>query len=232
MIVKRQSLERGHADYGWLKTYHTFSFGNYHDPKHVHFRSLRVINEDWVQPGRGFGTHPHDNMEIITYVLEGELQHKDSMGNGSIIRPGQIQTMSAGTGITHSEFNPSQTDPVHLLQIWIIPDQKNVEPAYGEYTFDLESRKGRLQLIASRDGRDASAIIHQDADLYTTVLAPGKTLAHTLAPGRHAWIQVARGRLELNGVSLEAGDGAAITDESTLTLTGKENAEVLLFDLA
>lgn len=232
MIVKRQSLERGHADYGWLKTYHTFSFGNYHDPKHVHFRSLRVINEDWVQPGRGFGTHPHDNMEIITYVLEGELQHKDSMGNGSIIRPGQIQTMSAGTGITHSEFNPSQTDPVHLLQIWIIPDQKNVEPAYGEYTFDLESRKGRLQLIASNDGRDNSAVIHQDATLYTTVLAPDQSLAHNLAPGRHAWLQVARGRLELNGVSLEAGDGAAITDESTLTLTGKENAEVLLFDLA
>lgn len=232
MITKRPSEERGHADYGWLKTYHTFSFGNYHDPKHVHFRSLRVINEDWVQPGRGFGTHPHDNMEIITYVLEGELQHKDSMGNGSIIRPSQIQTMSAGTGITHSEFNPSQTDPVHLLQIWIIPNQKNVDPAYGEYTFDVEGRKGRLQLIASNDGRDNSAVIHQDANLYTTVLATDQSLAHNLAPGRHAWLQVSRGRLELNGVSLEAGDGAAITDESTLTLTGKENAEVLLFDLA
>ena len=231
MITKRPSNERGHFDHGWLQTYHTFSFGSYRDPNHVHFQSLRVINEDWVQSGRGFGTHPHDNMEILTYVLEGELEHKDSMGNGSTIRPGQIQTMTAGTGITHSEFNPSQENPVHLLQIWMIPDTQGLTPSYGEFTFDTEGRKGQLQLIASKDGRDNSALIHQDVSLYTTDLDEGQSIAHTLAPNRHAWIQVARGSAELNGELLTQGDGAAVSDETELTLTGKDNAEVLLFDL-
>lgn len=231
MITKRPSNERGHADHGWLKTYHTFSFASYRDPKHVHFRDLRVINEDWVQPGRGFGTHPHDNMEILTYVLEGELEHKDSMGNGATIRPGTIQTMTAGTGITHSEFNPSQTQPVHLLQIWVIPDKQGLTPSYGEYTFDTESRKGQLQLIASKDGRNNSAIINQDISLYTTVLNEGQSITHTLAPDRHAWVQVTRGTIDLNGHTLETGDGASISEETALTLTGKDPAEVLLFDL-
>lgn len=232
MIAKRPSDKRGHADYGWLKTYHTFSFADYRDPQHMHFRHLRVINEDWVQPGRGFGTHPHDNMEILTYVLDGELEHKDSMGNGAIIRPGTIQTMTAGTGITHSEFNPSKTQPVHLLQIWVIPNKQGLTPSYGEYTFDTDSRNGQLQLIASQDGRDNSALIHQDISLYTTVLNAGQHITHTLAPGRYAWVQVARGSIDLNGETLEAGDGAAISEETALTLTGKTNSETLLFDLA
>ena len=231
MITRRLSTDRGHANYGWLDTYYTFSFGNYFDPKHVQFRALRVMNEDWVDPGRGFPTHPHDNMEILTYVLEGELEHKDSMGNGSTIRPGQIQTMTAGTGITHSESNPSQENPVHLLQIWMIPETQGLSPSYGEFTFDTESRKGQLQLIVSKDGRDSSALIHQDISLYTTILEEDQSVTHTLAPDRHAWVQVARGSVKLNGEPLTRGDGAAISDETELTLTGIENAEVLLFDL-
>lgn len=231
MITKRPSNERGHANHGWLNTHYTFSFAGYRDPKHVHFRHLRVMNEDWVAPGKGFPTHPHDNMEILTYVLEGELEHKDSMGNGAVIRPGTIQTMSAGTGITHSEFNPSPDKPVHLYQIWIIPDQQGLTPNYGEFTFDTEGRNGQLQLIASKDGRNNSAIISQDISLYTTVLEPTQSVTHTLAKGRHAWVQVVRGSIDLNGETYEEGDGAAISDESTLTLTGKEHAEVLLFDL-
>lgn len=231
MITKRASNERGHADHGWLNTHYTFSFATYRDPKHVHFRHLRVMNEDWVAPGRGFPTHPHDNMEILTYVLEGELEHKDSMGNGAVIRPGTIQTMSAGTGITHSEFNPSQDTPVHLYQIWIIPDTQGLTPNYGEFTFDTEGRNGQLQLIASKDGRNNSAIISQDISLYTTVLEEGQSVTHNIAEGRHAWVQVARGSIDLNGEIYETGDGAAVSEEPSLTLTGKENAEVLLFDL-
>lgn len=231
MITKRASRDRGHANHGWLDTYHTFSFGSYIDPKHVQFRALRVMNEDWIDPGRGFGTHPHDNMEILTYVLEGELEHKDSMGNGSTIRPGQIQTMTAGTGITHSEFNPSQEKATHLYQIWMLPDTQGLTPSYGEYTFDTEKRKGQLQLIASKSGRDNSAAINQDVDLYTTVLSEGQSVAHTLKPDRHAWVQMARGSAKLNSELLMPGDGAAVSDETELTLAGIEDAEVLLFDL-
>jgi quercetin 2,3-dioxygenase len=231
MITRRASKDRGHANHGWLDTYYTFSFGSYIDPKHVQFRSLRVMNEDWVDPGRGFPTHPHDNMEILTYVLEGELQHTDSMGNGSVIRPGQIQTMTAGTGITHSEYNPSQENPVHLLQIWMLPDTQGLTPSYGEFTFDTEDRKGQLQLIASKDGRNNSAHINQDVDLYTTVLAENQSIKHTLKPERHAWVQVARGSIKLNGEIFTQGDGAAISDETELTITGLEDSETLLFDL-
>ena len=232
MITKRPSNERGHANHGWLDTYHTFSFANYFDPEHTHFRALRVINEDWVDPARGFPTHPHNDMEILTYILEGELKHEDSMGNGSVIRPGQIQTMTAGTGITHSEYNPSPDNPVHLLQIWMMPEEKGLTPGYGEYTFDTEARKNNLQLIASRDGRNSSAVIHQDLSLYTTLLAPGETVEHPLAPDRHAWVQVVSGKIKLNGLDLEAGDGAAVSEEKLLTLAGQEEAEVLLFDLS
>ncbi len=232
MINKRVANERGHADHGWLNARHTFSFASYRDPKHLHFRDLRVMNEDHIGPGRGFPTHPHDNMEILTYVLEGELEHQDSMGNGAIIRPGTIQTMTAGTGIMHSEANPSQENPIHLYQIWIIPDKQGLTPNYGEYTFDTEARNGHLQLIASKDGRENSAIISQNISLYTTVLEEGQSVTHTISEGRHAWIQVVRGSITLNGESYETGDGAAISEESLLTLTGKEKAEVLLFDLA
>ena len=231
MITKRPSNERGHANHGWLDARHTFSFASYRDPKHVSFRALRVMNEDHIAPGRGFPTHPHDNMEILTYVLEGELKHEDSMGNCATIRPGTIQTMSAGTGIMHSEANASQENEVHLYQIWIIPEAQGLKPNYGEYTFDTEGRNGHLQLIASRDGRDGSAQINQDISLYTTVLENGQSITHTLAPNRHAWVQVARGSITLNGEHYETGDGAAISEESTLTLTGQEKAEVLLFDL-
>ncbi len=231
MITKRPSNERGHNDLGWLDTYHTFSFSSYFDPNHTHFRALRVINEDIVQPGGGFPTHPHDNMEILTYILDGALEHQDSMGNGSVIRPGQIQTMTAGTGITHSEFNPSKTEPVHLLQIWMLPEEKGLEPSYGEYTFNIEARKADLQLIASRDGREGSAVIHQDLALYTSVLTENDSVHHELEPNRHAWIQVTRGSILLNEIELNAGDGAAVSDEQKLSVTGTANSEVLLFDL-
>ena len=231
MITRRASKDRGHANHGWLDTYYTFSFSSYHDPNHLQFRALRVMNEDWIDPGRGFPTHPHDNMEILTYVLEGELEHKDSMGNGSVIRPGQIQTMTAGTGITHSEFNPSQGNPVHLLQIWMLPDTQGLKPNYGEFTFDTNDRKGQLQLIASKDGRNNSAKINQEVDLYTTVLTENQSIEHTLKPNRHAWVQVARGSIKLNGEVYTQGDGAAISNESNLTITGIEDSETLLFDL-
>jgi quercetin 2,3-dioxygenase len=232
MITKRPANERGHANHGWLDARHTFSFASYRNPKHVAFRDLRVMNEDHIAPGRGFPTHPHDNMEILTYVLEGELEHQDSMGNGATIRPGTIQTMSAGTGIMHSEANASQKNEVHLYQIWIIPDTQGIKPSYGEYTFDTEGRNGHLQLIASKDGRDGSAQINQNISLYTTVLENGQSVTHNVAEDRHAWVQVARGSITLNGEHYETGDGAAISQESTLTLTGQEKAEVLLFDLA
>jgi redox-sensitive bicupin YhaK (pirin superfamily) len=232
MITIRRAKERGHFDFGWLNTYHTFSFGEYYDPRNMGFRSLRVINEDFVHPGRGFPTHGHRDMEIITYVLEGGLAHKDSMGNGSIIRPGDVQRMSAGTGVMHSEANPSDTESVHLLQIWILPDKMNVEPSYAEKKFDDEEKRGRLRLVASPDGVDGSISMHQDARLYAALLEAEQQVAHELEADRHAWVQVARGAIEINGQALKQGDGAAISGERELKITGKEPSEILLFDLA
>jgi len=232
MITIRRARERGHADHGWLDTWHTFSFADYHDPRHMGFRTLRVINEDVVAPGRGFGTHPHRDMEIVTYVLDGALEHKDSMGTQSVIVPGEVQRMSAGTGVLHSEFNHSKTDPVHLLQIWLLPAHPGIEPSYEQTFFPDEEKRGRLRLVASPDGADGSVTIHQDARLYASLLAPGQEVAHEIAPGRHAWIHVARGTASLNGQALEAGDGAAVSDEPRVVLRGTGNAEILLFDLA
>ena len=232
MIRRRASDERGHANHGWLDTYHTFSFADYHDPAQMGFRSLRVINEDRVRPGHGFGTHPHLDMEIVTYVLEGALAHQDSMGNGSTIRPHEVQRMSAGTGITHSERNASKTEAVHLLQIWILPERRGLAPGYEERTFPPEEKRGRLRLVASRDARDGSVTIHQDVDLFASNLEPGERVEHALRPGRHAWIQVARGALAVNGVALAAGDGAAASDEARLSISATEPSELLVFDLA
>jgi len=232
MINVRRSDERGGADHGWLNTRHTFSFDTYHDPRYLHFRSLRVINEDRVQPGQGFPTHPHRDMEIITYVLEGALQHKDSLGNGSIIRPGDGQRMSAGSGILHSEFNASQTEPVHLLQIWILPEHKGIQPGYEQRSFPEEEKRGRLRLIAARDGRQGAVTIHQDAELYVALLDKDQKVEHSLAPGRHAWLQVARGGVDLDGVALNQGDGAAVSQEELLHIRGRQPSEILLFDLA
>jgi hypothetical protein len=232
MITLRPSRERGHVQLGWLDSYHTFSFGDYFDPRHVHFRALRVINEDRVAPGKGFDTHPHRDMEIVTYVLEGALEHRDSLGSSSIIRPGEVQRMSAGTGVTHSEYNPSRDSPVHLLQIWILPEEKGLEPEYEQRAFPLDESRGKLLLVASRDGRDGSVTIHQDASIHAGRLAQGDAVVHRVAPRRHAWVQVARGSIALNGKTLEAGDGARASDEPALELTAKEDAEVLVFDLA
>ena len=231
MITLRPAGERGHFDHGWLDTYHTFSFADYYDRRHMGFRPLRVINEDRVAPGQGFPTHGHRDMEIITYILEGALEHKDSLGTGSVIRPGDVQRMSAGTGVRHSEFNHSATEPVHLLQIWIEPSMRGIAPEYEQTTYPLEQRRNRLCLVASPDGADASVTMHQDARLYATVLDPGKSVAHSLGGGRHAWAQVARGAVELNGVKLGQGDGVAISDEAALTIVATTPAEVLLFDL-
>jgi len=232
MINIRRSEERGGGSYGWLNTRHTFSFDQYYDPKFMGFRSLRVINEDVVAPGEGFPTHPHRDMEIITYVLEGALEHKDSLGTGSVIRPGDGQRMSAGRGIRHSEMNASRTEPVHLLQIWIMPDQPGHEPSYEQKAFPEAEKRGQLRLIAGPDGKQGSVTIHQDAKLYVTLLSAGQEVAHELAKGRYAWLQVAKGAVELNGQVLSQGDGAAISDEAKLSIKGKEDAEVLLFDLA
>jgi hypothetical protein len=234
MIALRPAQERGHFEHGWLDTYHTFSFAGYHDPRHVHFRALRVINEDVIAPGRGFGMHPHDNMEIITYVLSGELQHRDSLGNGSIIRPGDGQRMSAGRGILHSEFNPSPSEPVHLLQIWILPDRDKmeIEPSYEQRPFPEEEKRGRWRLIASPAGEQGSVKISADARLLVTKLAPGESVPIAFAEGRHGWMQMARGSAMLNGKTLRQGDGVAISQEDGLTLAATEEAEVLLFDLA
>jgi len=228
MIQIRKAVDRGHFDHGWLDTYHTFSFADYYDPEFMGFRALRVINEDRVQPGRGFGTHSHRDMEIVTYVLEGELQHRDSMGTGSIIRPGEVQRMSAGTGVLHSEVNPSRDRSVHLLQIWLLPDRRGLKPEYEQKTFPAEERADRLRLVASHDGSDGSLTIHQDAKILAGTIRD--SVQYELQPGRYAWLQVARGGLDLNGQTLNAGDGAAIENEPTLTLRGKD-AEVLLFDL-
>ena len=235
MIKIRKANERGHADHGWLNTFHTFSFAGYYDPSNMGFRSLRVINEDWVQGGRGFGSHPHHDMEIITYVLEGALEHKDSMGTGSVIRPGEVQRMSAGTGVTHSEYNASGSEPVHLLQIWLLPEQKGIAPSYEQREFPRFERQGKLQLLAAKESANGALKIHQDARLFAADLGSGQQVKHELAPGRHAWLQVARGGIQLNGQSLQAGDGAAVTSESELVVSanGKGTpAEFLLFDLA
>ncbi|HEX8143841.1 MAG TPA: pirin family protein [Pyrinomonadaceae bacterium] len=232
MIVVRRSEDRGHFNFGWLNTYHTFSFGEYYDPRFMGFRDLRVINEDWVHPGRGFPTHPHRDMEIVTYVLEGALEHRDSMGNGSVIRPGEVQRMSAGTGITHSEKNGSANDSVHLLQIWILPNRKGIKPSYEQKMYADEEKRGRMRLIASEDGRDGSVVIHQDAKVYATLLDQGQEITQELPSERHAWLQVARGAVTVNGQQLKQGDGAGISAEQSLRIVGDEKAEILLFDLA
>jgi quercetin 2,3-dioxygenase len=226
----RRADERGQADYGWLNTHYTFSFADYYDPEHMGFRALRVINDDIVGPGAGFDTHPHRDMEILTYVLSGALQHKDSMGNGRVIAPGEFQYMSAGTGVLHSEFNPSPSEPVHLLQIWILPDKKGLKPHYAERT-GSELPGGRLTLVASKAGRDGSIRINQDSDLYLAKLSPGEAVTHNLRPQRHAWVHVAEGEVTLNGKDLRAGDGAAISDETALKLAGGGSSQVLVFDL-
>jgi quercetin 2,3-dioxygenase len=231
MITIRKSNDRGHADHGWLNTRFTFSFADYYDPKHVDFRTLRVMNDDRVAGGAGFPTHPHRDMEIVTYVLEGALAHKDSMGNGSVIRPGDVQYMSAGTGVAHSEFNASDTETVHLYQIWMFPDKKNYTPTYDQKNFSTEEKRGKLRLVVSPDGRDGSVKIRQDNELYAAVLGAGETVKHELKPDRYAYVQVAKGSVTLNGKTLETGDGAAITAEKSLELTGVNESEVLLFDL-
>lgn len=227
----RRARERGFADHGWLRTFHTFSFADYYDPNHMGFRALRVINEDRVQAGRGFGTHPHRDMEIVSYVLEGELQHKDSMGNGSVIRPGDVQRMSAGTGVLHSEFNPSRTDLVHFLQIWIIPDRAGYAPSYEQKTFPHEDKAGKLRLIVSSDGRDGSVTAHQDVAVYAGAVSAGQRLEHAVSNDRYAWVQVVRGNVTVNGEPLEAGDGAAFDRSSRVEIGSGTAGEVLLFDL-
>lgn len=231
MITVRKSGARGHADHGWLNTWFTFSFADYYDPKHERFRTLRVMNDDRIAGGGGFGTHPHRDMEIVTYVLEGALEHKDSMGNGSVIKPGDVQYMSAGTGVAHSEYNASKTEPVHLYQIWMFPDKAGYQPTYDQKNFEEAEKRGKLRLLASPDGRDGSVKIRQDNELYATVLGRGESVKHTLKADRHAYVQVARGSVTLNGTKLETGDGAAISAEKAVELTGVKNAEVLLFDL-
>jgi redox-sensitive bicupin YhaK (pirin superfamily) len=237
MITIRPAEQRGHADHGWLNAHHTFSFANYHDPRNMGFRALRVINEDRVAPGQGFGTHSHNDMEIITYVLEGALEHKDSMGNIGVIRPGEVQHMSAGSGVRHSEYNHSKSEPVHLLQIWLMPDTDGIKPVYQQREFSTAERSGKLLPVAKSDASkngDASALkIHADASLYASVLQPEQSVKYQLAPDRHGWLQVARGGVKLNGQELKAGDGAAISKETALEITGTENnSEILFFDLA
>ncbi len=232
MLTLRPSDQRGHFNHGWLDTYHTFSFADYYDPRNMGFRTLRVINDDRVAPGRGFGTHPHRDMEIITYVLEGALEHRDSMGNGSVIRPGDVQRMSAGTGVTHSEYNPSATEPVHLLQIWLHPKRAGIPPSYEQKHFSLEERRGGFRVIASPDGERGSVTINQDAKLMAAVLEEGETVTHEFAEGRSGWLHVASGSVKLGMQVLRAGDGVAIEDEKSLDVVGAERAEVLLFDLA
>jgi redox-sensitive bicupin YhaK (pirin superfamily) len=227
----RQAEDRGVANLGWLDSRHTFSFGHYYDPKFMGFGPLRVINEDRVRPGQGFGTHGHSDMEIISYVLDGALEHKDSMGNGSVIRPGDVQRMSAGTGIRHSEFNASKTDPVHFLQIWILPGQNGIEPGYEQKFFSVDDKRGCLRLIGSQDGRAGSVKIHQDVDLYATVLTDGETVRHDLARGRKGWLQVARGSILVNDSQLKSGDGIAVEGPAVVELTGTPDTEALLFDM-
>lgn len=231
MFEIRHAQQRGVANFDWLNSKHTFSFGHYHDPNHMGFGPLRVINEDRVQPGKGFDTHGHRDMEIISYVLEGALEHKHSMGNGSIIKPGDVQRMTAGTGVRHSEFNHSQDELVHFLQIWILPEKEGLTPGYEQKAFSEAEKRGTLRLVGSRDGRDGSVMIHQDVNLYATSLYEGDEIAYEPATGRKVWVQIARGRAEVNGMVLKAGDGVALANESHLTLRGVSNAEILLFDM-
>jgi len=231
MMTVRHAADRGHVRLDWLDTYHTFSFGEYYDPQHMGFSNLRVINDDTVAPGGGFATHGHRDMEIVTYVLSGALEHKDSLGTGSVIRPGDVQHMSAGTGVLHSEFNPSRDEPVHLLQIWLQPNRRGVAPGYGQKHFPREERRGRLRLLVSPDGQDGSIRTHQDGRLYATLLDARQAVEHPVAPGRRAYVHVAGGSVAVNGLSLHAGDGARLEDEGSVRIDSEGSAEVLLFDL-
>lgn len=232
MITVRRSDDRGHLNHGWLDTYHTFSFGEYYDPKHMRFRALRVINEDRVAPGAGFPKHPHHDMEIISYVIDGAIAHQDSLGHGATLRPGEVQVMSAGTGIEHSEFNPEKDQPLHLLQIWIMPRARNLPARSDQKAFPMDDRHNRLRTLVSEDGRDGSLTIQQDAQLLGATLDAGQSISHRLDAERHAWVQVVRGRVNVNGETLHAGDGAGISEEEEITIRAEENAELLVFDLA
>ena len=232
MIKIRKSEDRGHADHGWLKSHHTFSFAGYQDPEHMGFRSLRVMNEDRVSAGQGFGTHGHNDMEIVSYVLEGELEHKDSMGNGEVLRPGEFQRITAGTGIKHSEFNPSKDSPTHFYQIWLLPERQGLDPGYEQKAFDASERKNRLQLVASREGSDGSIKIFQDAKIFLVDLSGGSEVTHEIPQGRHSWVQVLRGSASINGQELQAGDAAAISEEEAIQLKSDQTAELMIFDLA
>jgi len=232
MLTIRRANDRGHANHGWLDTHHSFSFASYYDPKHMGFRNLRVINEDRVAPGRGFGTHPHRDMEIISYVVDGELEHRDSMGNGSVIRPGEVQRMSAGTGVTHSEFNGSKHAPVRFLQIWIEPARQGIEPDYEQRAFSAEPQAEGLRLVVDPEGAEGAVRINADARMYRGLLDGGQTVEHTVAPGRHAWIQVVRGKVEIDGQLLDTSDGASTSEPGALTIEAREPSEVLIFDLA
>lgn len=232
MLTIRKASERGHANHGWLDSHHTFSFADYYDPKHMGFRALRVINDDRVAGGQGFGAHPHRDMEIISYVLEGALAHKDSMGTGAVIRPGDVQRMSAGTGVVHSEFNASRDEQVHFLQIWIQPDQRGVRPGYAQKTFADEEKRGRLRLVASRDGADGSITIHADARVYAGLFGAGESAELAIPAGRHVWVHVARGAVRVNGQEVVDGDGVALSDEAVVRLEGTSGGEVIVFDLA
>ena len=231
MLTIRKTHERGHFDHGWLNTYHTFSFDQYYDPRYMGFRSLRVINEDFVAPGRGFPMHGHRDMEIITYILEGGLKHEDSMGNGSVIRPGDVQRMTAGTGVRHSEKNASNTERVHLLQIWILPNAESLQPGYEQKAFSEDERRGQFRLIASNDGREGSVALNQDVNLFASILDAGQEVESAMDPARYGWIQVARGSISVNGEDAGQGDGVVVVAESSLKIEARENAEVLLFDL-
>jgi redox-sensitive bicupin YhaK (pirin superfamily) len=232
MITVRKSEDRGHADHGWLKSHHTFSFAGYQDPDHMQFRALRVMNEDRVAAGQGFGAHRHNDMEIVSYVLDGELEHKDSMGNGEILRPGEFQRITAGSGISHSEFNPSKTDATHFYQIWLLPEQQGLEPSYEQKAFDAAKRKNQLQLVASRDAADGSLKIHQDAKIFLADIDAASEVNYDIAKDRHVWVQVLRGSVKANGLELSAGDAIAVSDENRLSFAGSTNAEIMLFDLA
>jgi redox-sensitive bicupin YhaK (pirin superfamily) len=232
MIRIRRSDERGHAHHGWLESYHTFSFADYHDPRHMGFRSLRVINEDRVQPGQGFPTHSHRDMEIVSYVIAGELEHMDSMGNGSVMRSGDIQRMSAGTGVTHSEYNRSVDRVVHFLQIWVPPARNGLEPSYEQRHFSEASRRGRLRIVASGDARDSSVTVHQDIDIYASILSPGERVRHEIRAGRGVWVQVVRGEISVDGESISGGDGIAVSDEAAIELAAQTPSETVLFDMA
>ena len=231
MITVRKAQDRGHAQHGWLDSWHTFSFGDYYDPKHMGFRSLRVINEDRVAPGKGFPTHSHRDMEIVTYVLDGALEHRDSMGNGSVMKAGDVQRMTAGQGVGHSEFNASQSEPVHFLQIWILPERRNLEPGYEQKNFPKADLQGKLRVVASRDGKDGAVLVHQDVKLLAGHFEAGEAAEYALAPGRHAFLHVARGSVRVNGQELTAGDALSASDEAALSISGVSGAELLVFDL-